>query len=162
MGKAAAKPKPSKRHEANVVRGIALLAIQKFAEAEKVRDMLPGGITCDVDLEIAGEIDGVDYHDAIVGMLTVSPDQIATSSSGISPTQLVGILLAKLPLKSREKLLDELPKEYSANKLPEVDKEITKAAKRLLERLRTNGPPDTKRGTVNFAMRPVAAEAASA
>ncbi len=133
-----------------LTRAIALAALEKWATKEGDRDELAAGSSYDVSLTIDGLVDGQDFADACIGRLLVNHDSQQAHSTGPKPAVLVAALLADLPPRRRQQILDRLPDQYlAAGGRLEVDPDLLADAERMLERLRTSSTI-TRRGSVRF------------
>ncbi len=112
--------------------------LQKIAGKELDRSLLAAGHNYDVDLTIAGTVDGQPVGRTTHSILSVGHDSKRASSVGPPAEALVGFILSKLNTATRQKLLAELPEAFAraGNRLPPVSVELEEVSRLLLGRLR--------------------------
>ena len=127
------------------------------ANADHAREALTDGAVYQVDLAIAGTINGETYADRCQGQLFVGHKTQASSSSGPEADEILALMLGKLNAKTREKFLREVVEEYQANgnKLPAADPTIYAMAKATLKQMRASETV-TKNGPVKFSAAAIA------
>lgn len=117
---------------------IAWVTLERVSVKEGSRDRLSAGATHDVDIRIAGSVDGLPFEQSIAALLTIGHDQVKATSATPDQAQLLAYLLSKLNGTTREKLLRELPEQFAeaGDRLPDVDSVLVEAAAVMLKRLR--------------------------
>ena len=147
--------KPTKRENYSRLQAVLWHSLAKASEkeAKATRGELADGSAAAVRLEITGEIDGQAVEQLVLaGSLTVGYETTQASSSGPSQQHLLALVLKKLPKRTRDKILQELPNEFRENGgvLPAVnDDKLLEDTGFLLMRLRDR-KEQTYRGAVRF------------
>jgi|GEM_PF-4449484 len=139
----------SRRKAAQVRRSILWTALAKLGAKEADRNLLDDGIDHRVNFLIDASVDGEPIEEARFGRLTIGHPQTTHRSTAPNMPQLVGVLLEKLNKPTREKLLDELPRLFLADGLPDPGPELVGQAEKLLKQLRSKTTA-TSRGQVVF------------
>jgi hypothetical protein len=103
----------------------ALAVAAKKPAADCRSDLAPGRY--DIDAAVS-----------VRGVLTVGEDTITASSVTPQPEQLLAHILGKLNAATRDKLLRELPEDFSANgnEMPQGEESLVEAVREMLTKLR--------------------------
>lgn len=143
-------PKPTREK----LRAVLLHAAAKLAADRADRSELAGGDAFEVDLTIAGTINGKHAAEELAaGRLVVNHDQERKSSKACDTSHLVALLLEAIPPAKRRPLLANLPRHFEdhAGELPGVrDAKATDQASQLLAELRSV-TTTTARGSIRFS-----------
>lgn len=125
-------------------------ALAKVATKQVDSNQLEQGSKHDIQMTLMGHVDGIPFHQNVNSNVSIGYDQIRASSVTPELPRLVAFILSKLNQSTRDKLLKELPEEFSANdnQIPVSDDELVADAKVMLKRLRNKKMIDA-RGAVN-------------
>jgi hypothetical protein len=130
---------------------VLLSALASFCDKRKDRERLEAGAKHTVAVTVAGEVDGGWLEIEVAGELQINHDQTVAASTAPDHERLIGLLLEQIPVRKRLALLNDLPKQLTAEgqlPLPE-DPELVAHAKHLLANLRQK-KNQTRRGSVRF------------
>lgn len=134
----------------------SIASIAKKYANKAARNLLSPG-SHEVRLSVEGSVDGEIFSDHFAGELQIGGDE-KTSTSSVDQVGLVALLLDNMPKTRSEKILLELPAEFTklGGKLPEVSDERRHQAEALLAHIRSR-EEKPKRGAVRFQHKPAAA-----
>lgn len=131
-------------------RAVAYLTLSKVAPKRGDRDLLFGGASYDVDLEITGKVAGRKISETVTGLLLVGEDQSRNSSSACDQAELLAVVANALDKPTRDRLFKRLRETFrETERLPPIDSHTVAEAKALLDELRST-KTTTVRGNVTF------------
>lgn len=161
---ASVHPVPPVSHVTSAAGALPALwaSLAYVAGKEADRDALADGSVTSVDLIVSGSVGGLPIAERIRGQLTVGHSTEKSSSATPNLAHIVGAILGKLNLATREAVVRDLPAEYAAGGqcLPELSVGLAAQAESLLVALRQTKRV-ISRGAVkcNYALSGIASEA---
>ena len=129
---------PHRLDESFALSSTVWASLEKISSKEKRFELVERGSSHELSFHIDGTVNGKPFGQSISSIVTIGHDQIKATSSTPELPKLIAFVLSKLNRKTREKILDEIPTEFSENdcQLPEVSNELTFDAEKMLKRLR--------------------------
>ena len=113
-------------------------ALEKIGSKEKKADMLAEGAKHDVQLKLAGTVDGQAFEQSIHSIVAIGHQQQRASSVNPQVPELIAYILSKLNTATRNRILTDIPAEFLENdcQLPDAGPVLLDEAKHLLQQLR--------------------------
>jgi len=113
-------------------------AMGKVGQKQLKPKMLAEGSRHLVALRVEGEVDGVPFRQKLTSVVTIGHEQEKSSSVTPQVPELVAYILSKLNSATRDRLLNDIPKEFveCGNRLPTPSPVLVDEAKHMLKKLR--------------------------
>jgi hypothetical protein len=122
-------------------------AMEKIGSKQLDHELLPEGSQHVISLTVSGDIDGQAFFQSFNSQLTIGHDHTKATSATPQQPQLLGYILGKLNQKTRDKILREIPEDFTNNDcvLPEVSQQLLTSASEFLKQLRSHKTVNARR-----------------